>query len=149
MKHHNSKYSGQFPIWTIIELFSFSSLSKFYADLPLYSQKHLAKTFYQCHQNDLSSWLYRCTILRNICAHFGRLYYRNFSAIPTGIPALDNTNNRSLFGAIMTLKSLYTDAFKWNNEVFAFIKKIISEYNADIQLSHIGFPADWEVKFKK
>jgi len=149
VQHHNFKYNGQFPIWTIIELFSFGTLSHFYADLPANSQKYLAKTFFQSHQKALSSWLHCGTVLRNICAHFGRLYYRSFSVIPKGIQGLDQTNDRSLFGAIMALRSLYTDTANWNKEVFIPIKNLVTEYNADIQLTHIGFPSDWEAKLTK
>ena len=146
VQHHNSKYGGQFPIWVIIELFSFSTLSHFYADLPGSSQKHLAKTFFHSHQNALSSWLHCGAVFRNICAHFGRLYYRKFSVIPNSISALDQTNNRSLFGAIMGIRSLYTDSAKWNKEVFNPMKNLVTEYCADVQLKHIGYPADWESK---
>jgi len=148
VQHHNSKYNGQFPIWAIIELFSFGTLSHFYADLPTSSQKHLAKTFFHTHQNALSSWLHCGTVLRNICAHFGRLYYRKFSVIPKDIPDLDRTNERSLFGALLAIRALYTDTEKWNKEVFDSIKNLIAEYAADIQLNHIGFPADWEAKLR-
>jgi len=149
VQHHNSKYAGQFPIWVIIELFSFGTLSHFYADLPISSQKYLARNFYKSHQKQLTSWLYCCTVLRNICAHFGRLYFRKFPVIPNGIPSLDQTNNRSLFGAVMALKSLYTDTYKWNKEVFTSIKNLIVEYGTDIQLIHIGFPTDWEAKLTR
>jgi len=149
IKHHNSNYGGQFPIWVIIELFSFGTLSRFFADLPGFSQKYLARTFFKCHQKDLASWLYCSTILRNICAHFKRLYYRKFSVIPNGVPALDQSNNRSLFAVIMALRSLYNDTVQWNDEVFSPIKKLIVEYSADIQLDHIGFPLDWESKLKR
>ena len=145
VQHHNSKYGGQFPIWVIIELFSIGTLSHFYADLPGNSQKHLARTFFQNHQKVLSSWLHCVTVVRNICAHFGRLYYRKFSVIPNGIPGLDQTNNRSLFGAVMVIRSLYTDTAKWNKEVFGPIKNLVAEYSVDIQLKHIGFPSNWEV----
>jgi abortive infection bacteriophage resistance protein len=149
VQHHYSKYGGQFPIWVIIELFSFGALSHFYTDLPGSSKKDIARTFYQCHQKELTSWLYCCSVLRNICAHFGRLYFRKFPVIPNGIPALDQTNNRSLFGAIMAIRSLYTDTVKWNKEIFASIKNLFAEYSADIQLKHIGFPADWEAKLTR
>jgi abortive infection bacteriophage resistance protein len=148
VQHHMTKYGGKFPIWAIIELFSFGTLSHFYADLPVDAQKHLARTFYKTHQRTLSSWLYCCTILRNICAHFGRLYYRKFTVIPNGIPDLDQTNSRSLFGAIMAVKLLYPDSTKWNKETHGAVAALIAEYQNDIQLKHIGFPADWEAKLR-
>ncbi|MCL2128762.1 MAG: hypothetical protein FWH35_00215 [Treponema sp.] len=117
--------------------------------MPGKSQKYLARTFFKSHQIALSSCLYSCTILRNICAHFGRLYFRKFPIIPKDIPALDQTNNRSLFGAIMALKTLYPHTDKWEKEVFVSIKNLIIKYSTDIQLKHIGFPTDWEVKLTR
>jgi len=149
--HHINNYDSKFPIWVIIEVFSFGMLSFFYKDLPVYAQKNIARTFFNTHYKTLKSWLKCCTDLRNFCAHFGRLYYKKFSAIPDGITELDQTNNRSLFGAVMALKSLYTDTDtdKWNKEVFTSIKNLVVEYGTDIQLIHIGFPADWEAKLTR
>lgn len=31
-KHHQFKYNGEFPLWVLVEFFSFSMTSKFYAD---------------------------------------------------------------------------------------------------------------------
>jgi abortive infection bacteriophage resistance protein len=149
VQHHIAKYGGMFPLWTIIELFSFGTLSHFYADLAVDAQKHLSRTYFATHPRTLSSWLYCCTVLRNICAHFGRLYFRKFTVIPNGIPELDQTNERSLFGAVMAVKSLYTDAAKWNKEFHTSISALITEYQNEIQLKHIGFPPDWEVKLKR
>ena len=149
VQHHISKYNGQFPIWAIIELFSFGTLSHFYADLPTSSQKHLAKTFFNTHQSTLESWLHCGTVIRNICAHFGRLYYRKFPVVPKGITGLDPTNERSLFGRLLAIRELYIDTEKWNKEIFDSIKNLVAEYSADIQLKHIGFPADWEAKLMR
>jgi abortive infection bacteriophage resistance protein len=147
--HHKEQYGDQFPIWVIIEIFSFGMLSFFYSDLPVNAQKDIARKFFNTHQKTLKSWLKCCTDLRNFCAHFGRLYYKIFSSIPDGISELDQKNNRSLFGVAMTLKSLYTDANKWNTETLRDIISLFNEYHNDIQLKHIGFPDDWKEKLKK
>jgi abortive infection bacteriophage resistance protein len=149
VQHHINKYGGNFPIWVMIELFTFGTLSHFYTDMPVNDQKAIARNFFKTHKKTLSSWLKCCTDLRNFCAHFGRLYYRSFTSIPDGIPELDNNNQRSLFAVIMTLKNLYTDPLKWNKEIHASLSHLINDYKTSIQLSCIGFPADWEAKLKR
>lgn len=85
VEHHLKKYAGRFPIWVLVELFSFGMLSHFYADLVMSDQKQLARSLYQTTPYNLRSWLRCCTDLRNICAHYGRLYYQVFPAIPATV----------------------------------------------------------------
>jgi abortive infection bacteriophage resistance protein len=149
VQHHANKYGGNFPIWVMIELFTFGTLSHFYADLPIDDQKYIARLFYKTHKKTLVSWLKCCTDLRNFCAHFGRLYYRIFTSIPNGISELTANNQRSLFGVIMVLRNLYVDTAKWNKEIYMPLNTLINEYKSSIQLSCIGFPSDWDIKLKK
>jgi len=149
VQHHLVNYGGQFPIWVITELFTFGMLSYFYNDLPMADQKYLAKELFQAVPKSLASWLRCCTDLRNICAHYGRLYFRVFTAIPANLPDLEKRAERRLFGAILALKTLYPDADKWNNEICERLKKLMALYSPVIKLDHIGFPADWEAKLRK
>lgn len=149
VQHHITNYGGKFPIWVITELFTFGMLSYFYNDMPLTDQKHLAKELFQTIPKNLISWLRCCTDLRNICAHYGRLYYRIFTAIPANLPGLEKSTERRLYGAILALKALYSDIAKWNEEILGGIKKIMGLYSSVINLEHIGFPADWEAKLRK
>jgi abortive infection bacteriophage resistance protein len=146
VKHHMNKYNGNFPIWAMIELFTFTTLSHFYADLIVEDQKYIARKFYNTHNKTLRSWLKCSTDLRNFCAHFGRLYFRIFTSIPNGIPELDKSNERSLFAVIIVLRNLFMDPVKWNKEIYTSIHSLINEYSESIQFSHIGFPVDWEKK---
>jgi abortive infection bacteriophage resistance protein len=148
VEHHIKKYGGNFPIWVMIELFTFGTLSHFYSDLLTEDQKYIARNFFQTHPKALASWLKCCTDLRNFCAHFNRLYYRRFTSIPAGIPEIDTTNERILFAVIMVLKNLYRDSAKWNKEIFTPLSTLVDEYKESIQLSCIGFPTDWEIKIK-
>ena len=74
------KYDGHFPLWVAVELFSFGMLSRFYSDMKTEDKKQLARRLYGTVPKNVSSWLRCCTDLRNICAHYGRLYYRIFSS---------------------------------------------------------------------
>lgn len=148
VKHHLEQYGGVFPIWAISELFTFGMLSRFYADLPTADQKTLSKGIYQNNYNVVRSWLHCCSGLRNICAHYGRLYYRIFPAIPRGFE--DETEVlRRLWGAVLALCGLYLDTEKWNYEILGKLMSLFDEYSDDIDLSRIAFPRDWEQRLKK
>lgn len=141
--HHQRQYGGHFPIWVIVELFTFGMLSRFYGDLTTADQKKIARELYGTIPKNMNSWLRCCTDLRNICAHYGRLYYRVFSATPAGVNANEPGTNR-LWGATLALKSLYPNSRKWNTEILPQLAALIEEYQDDIQLAHIGFPDNWE-----
>ncbi len=139
VKHHIENYNGQFPLWVISELFTFGTISYFYNDLTTADKKKFAGV----HYDDMVSWLRCCTDIRNICAHYGRLYFRVFSAMPKGFSISDNAKRR-LWGAILSIRALYPSADKWNREVMPMIVSLFNEYKSDIDLRHIAFPNDWE-----
>jgi len=149
VQHHLKKYGGVFPVWVITELFTFGMLSYFYCDLPMADQKQLAKGMFETIPKSLSSWLRCCTDLRNICAHYGRLYFRIFTAVPSNLPGLKRNAERRLFGAVLSLKALYPDVKKWNDEIYPEFKNLMDSYSHVIHLEHIGFPNGWESLLKK
>ncbi|WP_456059445.1 Abi family protein [Brachyspira pilosicoli] len=144
VKHHIDKYDSKFPIWVATEIFTFGMLSTFFANLKLEDQKILAKDMYNITAKKLESWLHCCTDLRNICAHYGRLYYRIFSSIPKEMNNLDNDSKRKLWGTILTVKELYPFKNKWNDEILPNFIKLIDEYKNYIDFIHIGFPEEWK-----
>lgn len=148
VRHHLENYGGVFPIWVISELFTFGMLSYFFADMKTQDQKRLASSLYSTTPKNMISWLRCCTDLRNICAHYGRLYYRIFSAAPAGFHIAEPAKRR-LWGAILSLRALYPDAEKWNNEVLTSLETLFEEYKSDIHLYHIAFPDDWADQLKK
>lgn len=146
VKHHQNCYDGVFPVWVAVELFSFGMLSYFYADLVLADQKHFASECYKTVPKNLKSWLRCATDLRNICAHYGRLYYRIFSAIPANIEEVEEKEERSLWAAFLAVRNLYPNPKKWNEELLPSIKDLFEKYSSAIQLGHISFPEDWAEK---
>lgn len=145
--HHKEHYDGRFPIWVIVELFSFGMLSRFYSDLKTADQKRLAREIYGTIPKNIISWLRCCSDLRNICAHYGRLYYRIFPATPANVNAT-KMQERQLWGAVLALRSLYPDAAKWNQEILPQLSALFEKYRDDISLVHIGFPLDWEKRLQ-
>jgi abortive infection bacteriophage resistance protein len=142
--HHIRNYNGQFPVWVIMELFTFGMLSRFYADLYTKDQKILARNLFGLNPKTLASWLHCCTDLRNNCAHHDRLYYRIFPSFPAGLPEFEIKDRQRIFGMLLVLKELYPDKTGWSREVFEPIQSLIKEYQPDIKFWHIGFPQNWE-----
>lgn len=138
VKHHLDNYNGQFPIWVICELFTFGMMSCFYNDLTTADKKQ----FIGSAQSDTVSWLRCCTDLRNICAHYGRIYNRIFTAMPTGVNG-DENSKRRFWGAIQAVKELYPNIDEWNNRVIPSIKSIFDKYSEYIDLNCLAFPQDW------
>jgi abortive infection bacteriophage resistance protein len=144
VKHHLDHYSGQFPLWVISELFTFGMVSYFYNDMTTADKKCFAGRDYKY----MVSWLRCCTDLRNICAHYGRLYYRVFSAMPAGFNIPEATRRR-LWGAILSVRALYPSVERWNSEFVPAMEKLFEEYKSDIDLHHLAFPTDWVRQLKK
>ncbi|MDR0883332.1 MAG: Abi family protein [Oscillospiraceae bacterium] len=149
VNHHINKYNRAFPIWVAVELFSFGALSRFYIDLPLSDQKALARDLFHTVPKNVASWLRCCTDLRNLCAHYGRLYYRIFGAIPAGLSGIDLYAERRLFATVLALRALFPDAAKWNAQFLHALTSLLDAYEGAIDLAHIGFPEDWETKLRK
>ena len=135
-------------VWVIIEFFSMGMLSYLYADLLTPDKKQIATTSFGTSADCLQSWLRCATDLRNRCAHYSRLYYWIFSAIPKTPQNATYEFDRRLFSQILMLKYLYPDKNKWNNEVSVNLESLIEEYLPDISLKHIGFPENWKELLK-
>ena len=118
-------------------------LSRFYSDLESQDKKEIAAESFGTAPVYLQSWLRCLTDLRNRCAHYSRLYFWNFPAIPRIPKSVEYCGDNSLFSQMMMLKFLYPDKQAWN-VVLIKIKVLIDEYIEDISLSHIGFPDNWD-----
>ena len=111
-------------------------LSYLYADLKSVDQKKIARELYHTSSVCLKSWLRCLTDLRNRCAHYSRIYYWSFPALPRMPKNVSFKPNRKLFSQILTLKFLYP----YKTE----LRALMEEYGDDISLSHIGFPGNWD-----
>lgn len=77
VKHHQQKYSGNFPIWVAIELISFGTLSKIFNNLNNEDANFICKEHYRIRPYYIRNWLHALSVTRNICAHYGRIYGRH------------------------------------------------------------------------
>ena len=142
VKWHESKYNGNYPMWVIIEFFTFGMLSRFYSDLKSIDQRNIANIF-GIRNDVLRSWLICITDLRNICAHYSRIYYWKFSAVPLFPDDYAYSVTGRIFDYLIVLKKLYPDRNNWKNNIFNSLNSLVEEYEGSIKLNHIGFPENW------
>ena len=144
VNHHIENYERQFPIWVIIELFTTNDLSIFFSDMDISDQKSVAINQFGANYKNLSTWLHCLTIFRNYCAHYSRLYYTLFSATPKTPKGFSYTLWKQTFDYILVLKFLSPRPELWGHNLVEPLKKLIYSYSDSIELSHIGFPNNWE-----
>ena len=147
IKHHLENYNGRFPFWVLIEILSFSSVSKFFNNINNVDKNKFSKNYYKYDSVIIENWIYHFSIIRNTCAHYGRLYNKILSP-KLRLPREDNLNRTmKIFDSLFILKKITTDKSIW----FDFIKKLdslITDYENDIDLKLIGFPEDYLPKLQ-
>ena len=92
----------------------------------------------------LESWLRCLTDLRNRCAHYARLYYWIFPALPKIPQSEKYIHTRRLFAQLYTLKMLYPDHDKWNKKFVKPLIKLVKKYKSYISMQHLDFPYRWK-----
>lgn len=73
VSHHIHSYNGRMPLWSAVELLSFSTLSKLYSNM-MEKDKELIAANMNTDTAHLTNWLHCFSVLRNACAHYSRLY---------------------------------------------------------------------------
>lgn len=148
IRHRLTQYQEIFPIWAIIELFTLGMLSRFFSDMKISDKNKLTQELYagSVTTKEAASWLHCMTNLRNICAHYGRLYFRLFPATPAGLDPLPDAVKQRLWGAVLALKGLYPDPVKWKTTFLPSLLALFEQYEKDIDLYHIAFPKDWAAR---
>ncbi len=140
--HHEASYQGVFPIWVIVEFLSFNSISNLFFCLYERDKKAIAKQAYNINEHFLGQWLHALSVLRNICAHYGYLYQREYSVRPKLFHEFGwNVNqNDTLFALCLVLQRL-----SQKNDWIIFCQSLDTRTNTSqsFSLSDYGFPVNW------
>lgn len=138
----NNYEKGKVPFYAAVELFTFGMLSKFYANMKPEEKKAVAKEFGVGYRY-LESWIKSITSVRNICAHYGRLYNIKLTIKPDLYKEYPRGCNYRIFGTLLVLKHLVANKSLWlefQNDITA----LIDTYGEYIALEAIGFTENWE-----
>lgn len=145
VRHHLQNYNGHFPIWVAVELFTFGALSSLFDIMRDEDQKEIAR-LYKTAPAYLNSWMLALVEVRNICAHYGRIY--NLPLKQSPFLYSENKKYRiykfnKLFPVLITIKRMLLKDSRWQD--FACeLEILVNEYEDVIKFSFIGFPSDWK-----
>jgi abortive infection bacteriophage resistance protein len=86
LQHYRTKYNSEteIPLWMMAEIMDFGTTLTLYRNCDQYDKRAIALA-YGLTAKVLESWLVSLNIVRNICAHHGRLWNR-ILAVPPIVP---------------------------------------------------------------
>lgn len=161
IKHYFDNYDGNVPLWAAVETFSFGTLSKLISNLKS-GKNSIISNIIQNYKikNDkgklilpsiemFTSWIYAVSIIRNICAHNGRIYSRTFKVSPQIIRVdviSPSPRYTGLYQILLAMKYLRPTDKSWNDFVTQ-LKSLFNEYNGIYDITRMGFPSDWSSHF--
>lgn len=150
-KHYFSHYTEPLlpPSWLMAECVSFGTWSKLYKHLqkadPAHPnpKKEIAKVF-GLSVSLLESWLHALSLLRNTCAHHGRVWNRRFIKRPeTYAQAKDHFHDQQSYYCLAVVMRLFSRAVDEHDEWPVRLLDLFKTH-ADIDPADLGFPANWE-----
>ena len=139
--HHMQKYEGHFPIWVVVELLSLGTLSTLYSLMKREDQNAIAQDF-KTGFVYVKSWFAALVEIRNICAHYGKLYNMPLDSLAKLSPKENQYANSRLFTDCLALRYVMHGESIWNTFVLN-LRAIIDECPS-VNLKCIGFPNNWE-----
>lgn len=134
---------GQLPIYALVEVFSFGTLSKFYKNMLNSDKKAVAKTF-GVGYTYLESWLESISYVRNICAHYGRLYNAKLSKTPMLYKEYTEVGigNNRIYGVLLCMRTLLKEDSHWN--IFVDQIEMLFEKYEKVDIKTMGFTKEWK-----
>lgn len=133
---------GKIPMYALVELFSFGALSKFFKNMKNEDKKAIASTYGVAYPY-FESWIESIAYVRNLCAHYGRLY--NAKLTKTPILYKQHTKagigNIRIFGVLVCISMLVPHDEHWE-EFVDQLDSLIKKYPA-VKIWTMGFPANW------
>lgn len=138
----NNYEGGEIPFYAAIEVASFGTLSKMYKNMENEDKKEIAKEF-EVDYIYLESWIENLSYVRNICAHYGRLYGAKLTKTPKLYKEYLNQgiSNNTIFASIINLKILTEDDYY--DKFYINLLEIINKYPS-AELNHLGFIRNWQ-----
>lgn len=143
VKNFQMNYSdGKIPMYALVELFSFGTLSKFFKNMKNEDKKAVA-SMYGVGYTYFESWIESIAYVRNLCAHYGRLYNAKLSKTPILYKQYqkEGIKNIRIFGVLVCISYLVPHDDHWK-EFIESLKFYIEKY-PNVKISTMGFPENW------
>lgn len=147
VEHHWKKYGGELPVWAAVEVLDWGGLTKLYGFSPRSAQDDVAATF-NLRAPQLESWLKSLNIVRNVCAHHGRLFNRVFALTPKlpsagTFPELDRAASFTRTFGHLTLIQFLLENQKIRRTGLPAVMRTYPAVRF-VPRSHTGAPVDWD-----
>lgn len=156
VEHYYQKYGDPSfpPAWMTLETISFGTLSKLFSALDKNNEesKEVTRELGLHNVKILQNWMHALAILRNTCAHHGRLWNRRFTIglkLPydTDYPFLGGKNGRIRNNKLFAYVSVIMYLLKIVSPESPFrhsLEKLLNERPRLVSLSDMGFPKGWK-----
>lgn len=144
--HHMEVYGGFFPIWVAVELFTFGMLSSLFSIMQPNDQKVVANQ-YSTDPYHLGSWFLSLVELRNLCAHYNRVYNMPLKQTAKLYREHQQYQCNRLFPILLVIKRMINKTESWNT-FLSQLMELIWKYPV-ANLRFMGFPANWEQLLKE
>lgn len=131
---------GKIPMYALVELFSFGTLSKFFKNMKSEDKKAVASS-YGITYTYFESWIESIAYVRNVCAHYGRLYNAILPKTPKLYKEHKDLDNRRIFGVMTCISKLVCHDGHWE-EFVDQLEALINKYPA-VRIETMGFPDNW------
>ena len=139
IKHNFDNHEGEVPVWAVVEVLSFGTLSKIIKNLKTgtgstysilasnYQYTSKKGNLVNPSKKMLSSWVQAVSVLRNMCAHNSRIYNRTIHTTPEILNADKVTPapaHNGLYQILLAMKYLRSSDEEWilfvNNWISCF-----------------------------
>ena len=158
IKHNFDNHDGEVPVWAVVEVLSFGTLSKIIKNLKTgtgssysvlaanYQYKSKKGNMVNPSQKMLASWIQGVSVLRNMCAHNSRIYNRTIHTTPEILDVDKITPppaHNGLYQILLAMKYLRSSDDEWTVFVDEF-DKLIQKNISIISLTAMNLPTDWK-----
>ena len=161
IKHFKDTYkTTDLPIWAVVEVISFGTLSKMYTMLKTNEQKQVIQKLRGINKDVFKNWLHGLSVLRNVCAHHSRLWNKilgvsfevprkleQFKSIKGTVnkkgKCIEILLNDKVFFALSVIEYILTCIGEDEINFKVKVKELLKKY-PNVNIQSMGFINNWE-----
>lgn len=157
VRHFNTSYDGQLPIWVATEVLDLGGLVRLFSFLTDTDQISIARGLGYKNARDFLSWIRSLNVLRNHCAHHSRVWNRRLSYAVTAVKrnvvppelvhlvGMSDTERRKAYVLAALLASLVVAFDPHTNwpRTFKTVAGKLPVVPGVVDHTVMGFPQDW------
>lgn len=144
VKNFRQNYDpGELPLYAVVELLSFGTLSKLFKNMKNEDKKAIAKTF-GVGYTYFESWIESIANVRNLCAHYGWLYNAKLTKTPILYDQYRNAGigNNRVFAILLCMHHILEKDTLWSS--FIDVVELLFEKYPHVNKSCMGFCDNWK-----